>query len=61
MIPCYPQCVVSLPPRFTRNFPKLNSALTHLCDNMLREFGFQTTIIVGGPIVQEDGKLGSFV
>lgn len=39
----------------------MNSALKHLCDNVLRNFGFQTMIIVGGPVVREGGKLGSFV
>lgn len=39
----------------------MNNALTHLCDNVLRDFGFQTTITVGGPIVREGGRLGSFV
>jgi len=43
-----------------RNFPKLNNALTNLCNNLLRDFGFQATIIVGGPVVREGGRLSCF-
>ena len=45
---------------FISNFSKLSNSLTNLCANMLRDFGFHTTIIVGGPIVRDDGRLSTF-
>ena len=44
-----------------RNFPKLAYSLRNLCVNMLREFGFHTSIIVGGPLVRDGGRLVSFM
>jgi len=43
-----------------RNFPKLSNSLTNLCTNILRDFGFHTSIIVGGPIVRDGGRLSTF-
>ena len=43
-----------------RNFSKLSNSLTNLCANVLRDFGFHTTIIVGGPIIRDGGRLSSF-
>lgn len=31
--------------------------MRNLCANIARDFGFHTSIIVGGPFVREDGRL----
>lgn len=42
------------------NFAKLSCSLRNLCSNMARDFGFHTSIIVGGPLVRDDGRLSVF-
>jgi len=34
--------------------------MKNLCSSMTREFGFHTSIIVGGPLVRDDGRLHVF-
>ena len=38
----------------------MTNALGHLCSNIMREFGFHTSIIVGGPLVRENGRLAVY-
>lgn len=34
--------------------------MRNLCANITREFGFHTSIIIGGPLVREDGRLNAY-
>ena len=38
----------------------MGNVLRNLCSNVLRDFGFHTSIIVGGPLVRADGRLGVY-